>query len=124
MNFKHQKPMKGIIFVLLLFFSINTFSQTVNGVPLTELNSEYVLIVGTRKLIGNGVTIELDFGQLNKLFSNSDTRLVDANGKQVVLNSMIDALNYMSKNGYEFVDAYAISTGNQNVYHWLLRKKS
>jgi hypothetical protein len=34
---------------------------------------------------------------------------------------MIDALNFMSKNGFEFVNAYAITMGNQNVYHYLLR---
>jgi hypothetical protein len=36
---------------------------------------------------------------------------------------MIDALNFMTKNGYEFVQAYALVLSNQNVYHYLLRKK-
>ena len=37
---------------------------------------------------------------------------------------MIDALNFMSKNGYDFVTAYAFAIGNQNVYHYLMRKKN
>ena len=41
--------------------------------------------------------------------------------KQLIFNSMMDALNFMSKNGFEFVDAYAITSSNQNVYHYLLR---
>jgi len=36
---------------------------------------------------------------------------------------MIDALNFMSKNEYEFVQAYALTVGNQNVYHYLMKKK-
>jgi hypothetical protein len=70
------------------------------------------------------VTIEIDFGQENKLFSsNKDTRIRDENGKNMIFNSMIDALNFMTKNGYEFVQAYAFAVGNQNVFHNLLRKK-
>jgi hypothetical protein len=36
---------------------------------------------------------------------------------------MIDALNYMGKNGWEFVQAYVVTTQNQNVYRWLLKKR-
>jgi hypothetical protein len=36
---------------------------------------------------------------------------------------MVDALNFMSDNGYEFVTAYAITVGNSNVYHFLMKKK-
>jgi hypothetical protein len=35
---------------------------------------------------------------------------------------MVDALNFMSANGYEFVDSYAITVSNRNVYHYLLKK--
>jgi len=45
----------------------------------------------------------------------------DANGKKKKFNTMIDALNFMHSMGYEYVDAYAITLGNQNVYHSILR---
>lgn len=38
-------------------------------------------------------------------------------------NSMIDALNYMGEDGWEFVQAYIVTTGEINVYHWLLKKR-
>jgi hypothetical protein len=35
-----------------------------------------------------------------------------------VFNSIIDALNFMTKDGWEFVQAYAFSVGQSgNVYH-------
>ena len=31
-------------------------------------------------------------------------------------------MNYMGKLGWEFEQAYVVTTNNQNVYHWLLSK--
>lgn len=36
---------------------------------------------------------------------------------------MVDAMNYMGKRGWEFEQAYVVTIGNQNVYHWLLSKE-
>jgi hypothetical protein len=111
--------------IISLLFLTAAQSQTVNDTPVKDIDVDYVQIVGTSRLLSNKVTIEIDFGQENKLFSSDkDTRIKDANGKNLVFNSMVDALNFMTKNGYEFVQAYAFSAGsNQNVYHYLLRKK-
>lgn len=118
--------MKKILFFALLglFFSLKANSQTVNDIPIKDIDVEYVQIVGTSRILSNKLTIEIDFGQENKLFSSDkDTRVKDINGKNMIFNSMIDALNFMTKNGYEFVQAYAITVSNQNVYYYLLRKK-
>lgn len=67
------------------------------------------------------VPIEISFGQRVKAFD--DNRLKDTQtGKPVVFNSMIDALNFMGKQGWEFAQAYIITESNQNVYHYLLKK--
>jgi len=109
---------------LFLFCLITAMSQTVNDIPIRDIDVEYVQIVGTSRILSTKLTIEIDFGQENKLFSSDkDTRVKDANGKNMIFNSMIDALNFMTKNGYEFVQAYALAITNQNVYHYLLRKK-
>ncbi len=112
-----------ITFCLTVFGLSSVYSQTVNDIPIKEIDVDYIQIVGTSKLFSNKFTIEIDFGQENKYWSAKDTQVKDDNGKLVVFNSMIDALNFLSNNGYEFVDAYAITISNQNVYHYMLKKK-
>ncbi len=115
------------LFTLLLFVSLCTinFAQTSANTFLLDSTTvskySYCEIVGTSNLIGTKVSVELDFGQRVKLFQ--DTRYKDSEtGKVVKFNSMVDAMNFMGKNGWEFCQAYAITTGNQNVYHFLLKK--
>ena len=103
-----------------LFNLHSAFSQTVNDIPLKNIEAEYVEIVG-EYFHRNKMSIELDFGQEMKLSSTKDTRLKDENGKSLNFNSMIDALNFMSKNGYDFVQAYAADS--TRVQHYLLRKR-
>jgi hypothetical protein len=117
--------MKKVLVIALLALSATTFGQTVNGVPLKDINVEYVQIVGTsRGAWGEKTKIDINFGQKLKFFTQKDTELRDENGKEFILNSMVDALNFMSENNYEFVTAYTVTVLNSNVYHFLLRKKN
>ena len=118
-----MKKVNLSIIILLTLGIINSYSQTVNDKPIKEIDVEFVQIVGTSKLMSNKLTIEIDFGQENKFWSAKDTQVKDENGKLMVFNSMIDALNFMSKNGYDFINAHTITIGNQNVYHYLLQKR-
>lgn len=71
--------------------------------------------------MSNKVTVQIDFGEERKFFA--DTRLKDpATGKPRVFNSMIDALNFMGNQGWEFEQAYVLTIGNQNVYHYMMKK--
>ena len=49
--------------------------------------------------------------------------MVDENGQALEFNSMVDAMNYMGELGWKFVQAYVVTIGNSNVYHWLLQKE-
>jgi len=110
--------MKKLLTLLFLCFSITAFSQEYNKEEAQ--NYVYCQLVGTSNLLGTKVTVEIDFGQKKKLFES--TRLKGKDGKPIKFNSMIDALNYMGNQGWEFEQAYAIYTGNSNVYHYLLKK--
>ncbi len=37
-------------------------------------------------------------------------------------NSMIDAMNYMGNNGWEFVQAYAVAQEKGSTTYWILKK--
>ena len=113
----------GILFIGLFVCSSMAFAQSVNGVALKDITAEYVEIIGTAKMISHKMTIQLDFGQLNKVMEMKDTQVMDSEGKPLVLNSMVEALNFMSANGYEFVQAYAFRVNQPTGFHILLRKK-
>lgn len=80
----------------------------------------YSEIVGTRKFASSKVSVEVDLGQVKRA---NDKFLVDENGKRVIFNSMIDALNFMSEQGWEFEQAYIVTQDQQNIYHYVLSKE-
>lgn len=83
----------------------------------------YCELLGVQKgMFSTKVTVNVDFGQDVKFMEKGRQRLVDENGEVIVFNSMIDAMNHMGTLGWEFVQAYVVTTGQQNVYHWLLSK--
>lgn len=92
----------------------------------TDLDSNevvYCQIVGTSKWRSNKVTVEIDFGQYKP--KGRGSKLVDEKtGQPILFNSMIDALNYMGKFGWEYVQAYTIGENGYYVYHYLLKKKN
>lgn len=82
----------------------------------------YCEILGIGKFLSKKVTISIDYGQEQSFFS--DNRIKDETGKAQSFNSMIDALNYMGQQGWEFVQAFIVTEGaNQNVYHYLLKRR-
>jgi hypothetical protein len=80
----------------------------------------YCLIVGQAKFMSTEVTVSIDYGQERSFWKRD--KLEDEQGNTRTFNSMIDALNYMNSEGWGFVDAYAVTIGQQNVYHWLLKR--
>lgn len=84
----------------------------------------YCMILGWQMLFSTKVIITVDFGQDRSWKAKENSVIIDSKtGKAQRFNSMIDALNYMAQKGWTFVNAYVITTGNQNVYHWLLKKE-
>ena len=81
-------------------------------------------LVGSQKgLFSNKVTVKVDFGQNVSFWKSNDMKLVDSEGKDIVFNSMVDAMNFMGTCGWDFVQAYVVTSSNQNVYHWLMQKE-
>lgn len=64
------------------------------------------------RFLSNKVSIRLDYGQ-ERNFWGGDTRIRDQNsGKVKKFNSAVDALNYMSAQGWQFVFAYTLPIGD------------
>lgn len=112
--------MKKLLLLSTVFFLLVLVgkAQELNGKP--EKKYVYCELVGTGNLIGTKVTVQVDFG--NKTKWNQDTRIKGEDGKPIKFTSMVDAMNYMGKEGWEFVQAYTITHGSSSVYHWLLKR--
>ena len=104
--------MKKVLFIVVLMsMALATQAQ--------ELHRAYCELIGTGKFMSTKVNVTVDFGQDD---TGWNSRLVDENGKPLVFNSMVDAMNYMGRIGWKFEQAYVVTSSNQNDYHWLLSK--
>ena len=98
-------------------------SAPTSSTSISQIETEYIQIMATTKLVSTKVTVDIDFGQRNKAFALKDTEIRDENNQVVNFNSIIDALNFMSANGYEFVQAYTVNVTNTVVYYYVMRRK-
>lgn len=112
---------KLLLLTAIILFSAFQVKAQENGNGSTE-KFVYCELVGTQKFMSQNITVALDFGQKTSYWSNKNRKLVDENNKPVVFNSMVDAMNFMGESGWEFAQAYIVTMGQQNVYHWLLKK--
>lgn len=115
---------KKTLYSLLFCLTVSTaFSQTVNNIPVEEIDVTYLEIVGTSRFLSNKLNVEIDFGQNSKFFNNGkETQVKDKDGKNVKFNSMIDAVNFMHSLGYTFVQGYTITLDGQNIYRYMMKK--
>jgi hypothetical protein len=110
---------------LLLLFILSSLNQlnaqTVNGIPISEIDVEYIQIKGISNPNSYKINILIDFGQEMKYYTNGN--ITDDKGKKVKFNSMIEALNFMNKSGYDFVQAYGIFSASKNIDYYIMKRK-
>ncbi|MFM2385727.1 MAG: hypothetical protein RL660_484 [Bacteroidota bacterium] len=103
------QEMKKLLFVLSLV-CITYFAQAQQAAP------EYVYCELTEvpRPFSTKVNIVVDYGQAMKWFA--DNRLRDEESGEIKkFNSMIEALNYMNGQGWEFVQALIVPTGTSTT---------
>lgn len=81
---------------------------------------QYCQLIATPRLLSNKVTVDIDFGEEKKFWS--DTRLRTYDGKLKKFNTVIDALNFMGKEGWTFINAYPVRIGEIDIYHFGFKK--
>jgi hypothetical protein len=113
------------ILLVVSFIAAASSAQTVNGIPIKDIHTQYVQIKGEHKFLTNKITVDIDFGQESHQFKrNKETVIKGDDGKRMEFNSMIDALNFMTSHHYEFVQAYAFANNDSSSSQFLLRKKT
>lgn len=114
-NLRNKMRKLAILIILLAGFA-SAFAQ--------EKYTVYAELLGHQKgLFSRKVKVTVDFGQNVSFWRPGDMKIVDSNGKDMVFNSMVDAMNFMGKCGWKFVQAYVVTTSGQNVHHWLMEKQ-
>ncbi|EJL68169.1 hypothetical protein [Chryseobacterium populi] len=115
--------MKKLFTALSICVSFFAFSQTVNDVPIRDIDVDYVQIIGTGRSLSTKVNVEIDFGQETKSISfKNGTSIKDERGRNMKFNSMMDALNFMSANGYSFQFAYTMNDEKDQAIYYILKK--
>lgn len=115
--------MKHLLTIIALFLATHfTYAQEQEELNKKDAKEEYCMVLASSKFMSTKVNIDVDFGQAWSFWKDK-RGLKDANGKKMEFNSVVDALNYMSSLGWEFVNAYAISVNSQNVYHYVMKRE-
>lgn len=106
---------------LLLTASAN--AQTINGVPLKDLDTEYVQITGEPRMLSDKINLVVDYGQERKRLFSKPMMLMENGNKEMEFNSMIDALNFMTRNGYELVESFGVTKEFPYSQHLMRKRK-
>ena len=86
----------------------------------TSKVEQYCQVIATPRLLSNKVTIDIDYGDEKSIWR--DTRLKTEAGTLKKFNTVIDALNYMGKDGWIFINAFPSQNGNEQIYHYVFKK--
>lgn len=106
----------------LLIIGIALLSSFVSNAQAdTSKIEQYCQIIATPRLFSNKVTIDIDFGEEKSYWH--DNRLKTHTGTLKKFNTIIDALNYMGSEGWIFINAYPVHTGQTEIFHFAFKKQ-
>jgi len=107
------------------FIGMSASAQViVEETNINDLDVKYVELVGRNKVGFGKIKVIVDYGQELKIFKSQAIRSAD--GTKAAFNSMIDALNFMDANGWDYVSNYvvpAVSESGQNEVRYILQKR-
>jgi hypothetical protein len=117
-----KKTILTALAAIAIAFSSN--AQTINDVPVSELNVPYISISVRPKIMSTKVNVTLDAGQASKIFTNQqELKIKDKDGNVIIFNSTIDAVNFLAYNGYKIVSAYVEVVGESSITYIIMEKK-
>ena len=118
--------MKTFLFISM-FSAFAFFSQAQTNATNQKETTVYCDVVGRHVLLSftGKVKIDVDFGQSQKFIKGINyNALKDEDGKSIVFNSIVDALNHMSDEGWTLVNTYTLtSQDNKELHvHYIMKK--
>ena len=110
----------GFIVIFVLFSCLISSAQQVDNSSM-KTTYRFCEIIISGGFVHNGY-VAVDYGQPLKVLGKR--RLTDKDGVDLKFNSVVAALNYMSKMGWEYFQVYTIQgTPTSSEAHYVLRKE-
>lgn len=109
--------MKQLLSIIILTILLNVTQAQ------STVIEQYCSLNVMPRLLSNKVNIDVDYGNPRKLFSFKDNRVKDDDGKAKKFNTAVEALNYMSAQGWKLVNAMAMSEGGNAVYRYIMKRE-
>ncbi len=107
-----------IFFILILPF-ILIASEVEKNFDINEIpeNIQYCRIVGTSFELNTPPIISVDFGQkwIAKKYIKKD-------GEKILFNSIIETLNFMYENGWEYESSHIEKRGFGYIHNYILKR--
>lgn len=106
--------MKSIILLFILFISVKALAQ--------KQETYCQLIAQQKGMFSSKVKIRVDFGDEISMWKGVEKVRDEETGKVKVFNTIIDALNYMGKEGWSLVNAFPVGNKKSSVYHFFFKR--
>jgi hypothetical protein len=103
--------------IALLVFMLVPFFCVAQQDSIKKSPDAYCILIASEKLLSNKVNVRVDYGHFK------DRGVKDESGEIGSLDSIVDALNFMSQKGWKFVNAYPMTLAGSNVYHYVLKRE-
>lgn len=100
-------------------FNYSVIRDTVDS-PTEYRNEKFY--IDTKATTFEGKTVQTD-AKGAYIWKKVEANAGETKVKKKVFNSMVEGMNYMGKQGWEFVQAYVVTSEYQNVYRWVLKKE-
>ena len=107
--------------LLILFISICIYpEERETNFDIKDIPKEiqYCKVIGHSFSIDSPPVISIDFGQ--KWIAK---KFIKKSGKKILFNSIIETLNFMYNNGWEYMSSYIVSGGFGFKHHYILQRR-
>lgn len=108
---------------ILIFLFAGYITVSKSQAPAATTIEQYCSLNVVPRVLSNKVNIDVDYGNPRKLFSFKDNRVKDDDGKAKKFNTAVEALNYMSAQGWKLVNAMAMTEGGNAVYRYIMKRE-
>lgn len=107
--------------------SISCFSQVyVNGVAIDTVSAPFCQLICSNADVLTRAGVTIDYGQRYVNTGLNRQKIAGPDKKTIAFASPIDALNFMVRNGWEFVSFQVLgnSSGAENTFIYILKRKN